>query len=101
MLLPANHRQQVTPSGRLQIQQMSRRHDQGVYTCTANNYDGNSMTRSLYVHVLGNTFILTIFIYFRQTKITILLYFILTISGTDFPILHASFQLFYPFQILQ
>ena len=91
MLLPANHRQLVTPSGRLQIQQMSRRHDQGVYTCTANNYDGNSMTRTLYVHVLGNNCLLTIYIYFRQTKITILSYFILPISGTDFLMLHVSF----------
>ena len=53
VLLPANHRQVVTPGGRLQIHQLSRRQDEGVYTCAATNYDGHSISRSLFIHIIG------------------------------------------------
>ena len=55
-ILPINHRQHVTDDGVLEIEAVTRSADDGAYTCTASNPDGQSVSATLHVHILGKEF---------------------------------------------
>ncbi|GFW88084.1 hypothetical protein TNCV_217561 [Trichonephila clavipes] len=52
--LPDNHRQTVYPNGTLFVRQVERTIDEGRYTCTIRNKEGESARGSLYITVRGN-----------------------------------------------
>ncbi|GFV04280.1 down syndrome cell adhesion molecule-like protein Dscam2 [Trichonephila clavipes] len=50
--LPQNHRQQVFPNGTLIIREVNKKADEGKYTCTAENKDGDRSQKDVYVQLL-------------------------------------------------
>ncbi|XP_055948883.1 cell adhesion molecule Dscam2-like isoform X4 [Argiope bruennichi] len=51
-VLPQNHRQQVFPNGTLIIREVNKKADEGKYTCTAENKDGDRSQKDVYVQVM-------------------------------------------------
>ncbi|GIY94051.1 down syndrome cell adhesion molecule-like protein Dscam2 [Caerostris extrusa] len=50
--LPQNHRQQVFPNGTLIVREVNKKADEGKYTCTAENKDGDRSQKDVYVQVM-------------------------------------------------
>ena len=53
--LPKNHLQKVS-GGVLYIEKVQKVHDTGEYVCKAQNSNGQGMTRSVFVNVLGKNY---------------------------------------------
>ena len=51
--LPTSQRQRVHPNGTLVVDHVRRDQDQGEYSCTANNRQGHSDTKSMNLKILG------------------------------------------------
>lgn len=47
------HRQRVFPNGTLVVEQVNRKNDDGIYSCTASSKQGRSDTQQLTVRVMG------------------------------------------------
>ncbi|XP_037792633.1 Down syndrome cell adhesion molecule-like protein Dscam2 [Penaeus monodon] len=50
--LPMGHRQRVFPNGTLVVEQVNRKNDDGIYSCTASSKQGRSDTQQLTVRVM-------------------------------------------------